>query len=67
LGFSHNDINLANIMLDYDDKLIIINFDSCLRHSTPLVKIKRTYGWHGEKIQISQPYNNDEALIELWT
>ena len=52
-------------MLDYDDKLIIIDFDSYLRYGTPLAKIKRTYRWHGEKIQISQPYNNDEALIEL--
>jgi len=67
LGFSHNDINPANIMLDHDDKPIIIDFDSCLRHGTPLAKTKRTYGWHGEKIQISQPCNDDEALAELWT
>jgi len=50
LGFSYNNINLANIILDYNNKLIIINFNSYLRYSILLVKIKRTYRWHGKKI-----------------
>lgn len=31
LDLIHNDINLRNIMMDADDNLVIIDFDSCRR------------------------------------
>ena len=67
LGLTHNDITPANIILDHDDEPIIIVFDSCLKHGKPLTRIKRTYGWHDEKVQISQPFNDLEVLAELRT
>jgi serine/threonine protein kinase len=36
VGLVHNDLNSANVMLDDDDKPVIIDHDSCKPHREPL-------------------------------
>lgn len=64
LGLIHNDINPSNIMLD-GEEAIIIDFDSCRRQGESLENVGRTYEWYDEKVQVSLPQNDLDALEEI--
>lgn len=69
LGLVHNDINPANIMLDEDDTLILIDFDSC-RHvgeSLRNTETKRTRHWHDPSVDVSLEKNDLDAFKDLQT
>ncbi|KAI3394969.1 hypothetical protein diail_2027 [Diaporthe ilicicola] len=67
LGIIHNDINPANIMLDKDGRLVLIDFDSCRRRGEPLGNTKRTHGWHDPKVMDATEQNDLDAFTELQT
>ncbi|KAE8318275.1 kinase-like protein [Aspergillus transmontanensis] len=70
LGLVHNDINSANIMLDEDGTLILIDFDSCryIRESLSSTETKRTRHWHDPSVDISLEKNDLDALkdLQIW-
>ncbi|GAD99172.1 predicted protein [Paecilomyces variotii No. 5] len=55
LGLVHNDINPANIMLDEDGTLILVDFDSCryIGESLDSTETKRTRHWYDPNVDIS--------------
>lgn len=67
LGLVHNDINPANIMLDEDDTLILIDFDSCryIGESLRKTNTKRTHHWHDPSVDISLEKNDLDAFRDL--
>lgn len=67
LGLVHNDINPSNVMLTSEDVPMIIDFDSCLPEGAPLEsgKVKRTYEWYDENVQVSTASNDFDAFLEL--
>ncbi|KAE8336552.1 hypothetical protein BDV24DRAFT_155058 [Aspergillus arachidicola] len=70
LGLVHNDINFANIMLDEDGTLILMDFDSC-RHigeSLSSTETKRTRHWHDPSVDFSQEKNDLDAFkdLQIW-
>lgn len=69
LGLVHNDINPANIMLDEDGTVILIDFDSCRRVGEPLgeTHTKRTHQWHDPRVDIALENNDLDAWEELKT
>lgn len=64
LGLVQNDINPSNIMLD-GEEAIIIDFDSCRRQGESLENVGRTYEWYDEKVRVSLPQNDLDALEEI--
>jgi serine/threonine protein kinase len=64
LGIVHNDVNPANIMF-YDDEPVIIDFDSSRPTGYDLSLVKRTYGWHDERVMEALPSNDLNALEEI--
>ncbi len=68
LGYVHNDITPANIMLDKNEKPVLIDFEGLRRAGESLQKVKRTIGWHDETVMLAQESNDWDALdeIEVW-
>lgn len=67
LGIIHNDITPANVMLDGDGTLVLIDFDSCRGRGASLGNTKRTYGWHDPNTKIATEENDLQAYAELQT
>ena len=67
LGFAHNDLNPMNILLDKNDRPVIIDFGSCRKFGEQLVSAG-TPGWIDEEYIISAQDNDEAALqkIDLW-
>lgn len=65
LGFVHNDLNPSNIMLLEDETPVVIDFDSCRRIGDSLRGVGRTYEWYDEKVEVSSPKNDLDALKEI--
>ncbi|KAL2828623.1 kinase-like protein [Aspergillus pseudoustus] len=67
LGLVHNDINPANVMIDDDGTLVLIDFDSCRYIGEPLreTETKRTHHWHDPCVEISLEKNDLDAFDEL--
>ncbi|KAJ5737903.1 uncharacterized protein N7483_003028 [Penicillium malachiteum] len=69
-GLVHNDINPANIMLDADGTLILIDFDSCryIGESLTKTETKRTRHWHDPAVDISLEKNDFDAFrdLQIW-
>jgi serine/threonine protein kinase len=61
LGMVHNDINPRNIMIDEDDKPIIIDFDSCRLEGEELGK-PGTPGWAIEDARFAKQENDFYGL-----
>lgn len=70
LGLVHNDINPANIMIDDDDSLILIDFDSCryIGESLRNTQTKRTHHWHDPSVDTSLEENDLNAFkdVQIW-
>ncbi|KAH7108714.1 kinase-like domain-containing protein [Dactylonectria estremocensis] len=67
MGFVHNDITPANIMLDQNDSPMIIDFGSLCGVGESLQHTKRTHGWHNETVAHAARENDLDALGELET
>ncbi|GKU08606.1 serine threonine protein kinase [Fusarium langsethiae] len=67
IGFSHNDLNPSNIMMDKDNRAVIIDMDSSCRVGESLEKKKRTYGWLDKCVNYSTFDNDLKALDEVET
>ncbi|CRK44230.1 hypothetical protein BN1723_000916 [Verticillium longisporum] len=67
LGFIHNDLNPANIMITEEDIPVIIDFDSATAPGASLQNVKRTHGWFDHRIVVSQQSNDLDALAEIRT
>lgn len=70
LKIVHNDINPANVMLDEDGTLILIDFDSCrfIGESLRITGTKRTHHWHNSAVEISLEKNDLDAFkdLQIW-
>lgn len=70
LGLVHNDINPANVMLDEDGMLVLIDFDSCryVGESLRKTETKRTYHWHDPSVDVSLEKNDSDAFkgLQVW-
>jgi serine/threonine protein kinase len=69
LRLIHNDINPANVMLDEEGTLILIDFDSCryIGESLRSTETKRTPYWHDPTVEISTEKNDIDAFNDLQT
>jgi len=65
LGFVHNDITPANVMLDQSESPVIIDFGGMCGVGDSLEHAKRTYGWHDESVTYAIEDNDLHALAEL--
>lgn len=67
LGLVHKDINPANVMLDEDGTLVLIDFDSCryVGESLHETGTKRTYHWHDPSVDVSLEKNDFDAFKDL--
>ncbi|OAQ98287.1 hypothetical protein LLEC1_02082 [Akanthomyces lecanii] len=67
LGYVHNDISPANIMIGDDEKPVLIDFEGMCRVGESLQKVKRTIGWHDETVMLARESNDWDALDEIET
>lgn len=67
LELVHNDINPANIMVDEEGMLILIDFESCryIGESLRITKTKRTHQWHDPSVDVARERNDLDAFKEL--
>jgi serine/threonine protein kinase len=65
MGFVHNDITPANVMLDRNESPVIIDLGELCRVGDPLEHTKRTRGWHDESATHAAKENDLDALAEL--
>lgn len=65
LGFVHNDINPANILLDGDENPVIVDFGSCTPIGQSLEGVGRTYQWYDESVNVASPSNDIYALEDI--
>ena len=67
LGLVHNDITPANIMIDGDGTLILVDFDSCrcIGESLRDTETKRTHHWHDPSVEFSLEKNDFDAFKDL--
>ncbi|RKK90381.1 hypothetical protein BFJ68_g16473 [Fusarium oxysporum] len=68
IGFTHNDLNPSNIMMNRDNRAVIIDMDSSCRVGESLERKKRTYGWLDKDVNYSTFENDLKALdeVEIW-
>lgn len=64
LGFAHNDINPANIVLDINDKPIIIDFGSSMKFGEELQE-HGTPGWNEGFEDVSSLKNDEIGMHKL--
>ncbi|KPM41375.1 hypothetical protein AK830_g5195 [Neonectria ditissima] len=64
LGLAHNDINPENIMLDDQDRPVIINMGSCKRLGEDLYQIG-TPGWNDGFEEVSSKSNDEIGLQKI--
>ncbi|KAI9781240.1 MAG: hypothetical protein M1816_002423 [Peltula sp. TS41687] len=64
LGLVHNDINPFNVMMDADDRPVIIDFDSCQRVGGKLGLKAGTIGWSNDKAQVTE-FSSDYHGLSL--
>lgn len=69
-GLVHNDLNPANIMLDEDHELVLIDLESCRRSGELLqaTETKRTHHWHDNSVDTSLEKNDLDAFkdLQIW-
>ncbi|KAJ3472495.1 hypothetical protein NLG97_g10944 [Lecanicillium saksenae] len=68
LGYVHDDISPANIMLNENATPVLIDFGSLCRVGESLQTVRRTVGWHDESVSLAEERNDLDALndIETW-
>ncbi|KAF2220213.1 serine/threonine-protein kinase-like protein [Elsinoe ampelina] len=64
LNLAHNDLNPANIMVDDDDKVYVIDFGSCREVGQQLITAG-TRGWIDEDFTTSHPQHDMIALDKI--
>lgn len=64
MGLAHNDLNPRNIMLDDDNKAIVVDFDSCGREGEHVSKLG-TDAWMSEDQSHSSRRNDYFSLVLL--
>ena len=67
LGLVHNDISPANVMMDVDELPVLIDFGSTCQLGSALAHIKRTVGWHDERVLSALKTNDLDAVDEMET
>jgi serine/threonine protein kinase len=65
LGFVHNDLTPANVMLEERDMAIIIDFRSCRAMGESLKGAGRTYEWYDDEVKTASESNDLDALAEM--
>jgi serine/threonine protein kinase len=65
LGFVHNDIKPANIMVQADETLVIIDFDSCGRIGDKLGVKAGTESWTDSTVVVSEEQNDYFGLEKI--
>ena len=61
----HNDIKPDNLMLNFDESPVIIDFDICIPYGKSLKSVGRPIGWHDSKNCYSLYSNDLDALCEV--
>ncbi|KAK1091509.1 hypothetical protein LTR48_006163 [Friedmanniomyces endolithicus] len=64
LGLAHNDLNPMNILLNEDDKPIIVDFGSCKKFGEHLISAG-TPGWIDDEYILSARENDEAALLKI--
>jgi len=65
LRYTHNDLNLSNIIVGEDNTPIIIDLGSCKHFSKAFIS-RGIYGWIDEDFITSKWRHDKAALIKLW-
>ncbi|KAK4552394.1 hypothetical protein LTR86_010408 [Recurvomyces mirabilis] len=64
LGLAHNDLNPMNILLDKDDKPVIVDYGSCRNFGEQLISAG-TPGWIDNEYTLSARENDEAALLKI--
>jgi serine/threonine protein kinase len=65
LGLVYNDLKPVNIILDYDDNPVIIDFDNCCLNGQDLEGMGGTWPWADEGTKTALPSNDLDALWDI--